>query len=459
MKKPVIVAIGILAIAPLYCGAIWLSAALAQQRANQLLQRVTEQSKDMLKVVSRKQQVHFFSASEDITFAINNPAINLLLSGLQETGDLKIVIHNDVEFGPLPGFHGVGMARIESSLVLTPEQRKKLIDAIGTDKPLQFFTTLGYFGNAHFDIVSTPFEFHPNNQEARGSWKGGNVRFDFSRNLDAASFTGSAPGLVVNGKNESVLHVDEITLSGTLQRKFEVLFTGNETFGVSNISFADPSNSDSTFSAKNITYGIRSTADDQFINFGVIADSGAVVYKNTNLKEGHFDFATNHLDAKAVASMYKTFQELQTKRLNQSQNGAVDNSAVDSEDIKNKSAKDLLAILQHSPVLALDNIGFSTPDGALKITGNATINDVIETDITPELQYQSLAKKIHAQADIGIDQSLIDHWPMPDNAAQLKQQVSALESQGLLIRRGNKLESHIEYKDGKITANGKQVGG
>ncbi|MES1196132.1 MAG: YdgA family protein [Steroidobacter sp.] len=461
MKKLIIAAIGIVVIAALYCGATWYSAVLAQQRGAQMIERMTDRSRGMIKVVARKQQIHFFTASEDVTLSINNPVIRQLIhTGVDESADTQFTVHNDVAFGPFPGFRSVGMARIETTLVLTPGQRKKLIAAIGTDQPLQFLTTLDYFGKSHFDVISSPLEFHSANKEEGGAWKGGRLRLNFTTDLAAATFNGSAPGLAVNGKDNSVLHVDEITLNGAVQSRFEVLFTGNETFGVGNISFSDPAKADSAFMAKNLAYDIHSTADDQFINFGVAADSGEIAYKSTHLKEAHFDFGTSHIDAKSLASLYKTVQDIQTKLLKQHDNANPESPSQQADDIKSKVTKDMLAILQHTPVLTLDNIGFATADGSLKITGTATISDVAEEDISPEVQYQALAKKIHAQADISIDQSLIDHWPVAaDNAAQMKQQISALESQGFVTRKGNRLESHIEYRDGKITANGKAVGG
>lgn len=466
MKKLVILGSGLIVVVLLYCGATLLSAFLFQQRCNQMhasamnqYKAIADQYKDMIKVISHKVDHHFFWASDDITFEVNHPLLKTLLkNGAEEEQNNQFTIHNDIAFGPFPNFRSVGLAHIETSLVLTDEQRKSLIEAVGTDKPLRFLTTMYYFGIPRVAIISSPLEFHSANKDESGTWKGGKVLFSFSGDLGITSINGNAPGLVVNSKDNSVLRLDNLTLSGELQRKFEVLFTGNETFSIGNISFSEPSKPDSAFSMQTLTYGIRSTADDQFINFGVAADSAAVTYKNVNLKEAHFDFGTNHLDAKTLVSLYKTIQDIQVSMLKQHDNASA-GTTLQTEDIKSKTGKDILTIFQHAPVLQLDNIGFATVDGSLKITGNATINDVTEEDILPEVQYQSLAKKVHAQSDISIDQTLIDHWPVAEKTEQIKQQISALISQGFITRNGNKLESHIEYKDGKITANGEQVGG
>ena len=462
MRKLAVTAISLVIIAALYCGATWYSAVLVTQRSNQMLTSISnrykvlaDQYKDMIKVVSRKVNTRFFGASEDITLEFSPPLLKDLIKNDAEHN--QFVIHNDIAFGPLPNFRSFGLATIETSLILSDKQKQSLIKAVGTDKPVRFVTTMGYFSKTHLEIISVPLEFHADGSEEHGTWKGGKLQLSFSDNLDAAEFDGDAPGLIFNGKNNSVVHLDNITLNGTVQRKFDVLFTGDETLGIEAISFSDPSKTESDFSVKNIKYGIRASADDQFINFGVIADSDALSYKNTNLKAINFDFATNHLDAKSVASLHKSIQDMQTRILKQHDAG--DDSSQATEAFKKQAQQDVLAVLQHSPVLSLDNIGFATNDGALNITGKATLDNVTEEDVMPEVLYQALAKKIHAQVDVSIEQPLIDHWPVAQSAEQIKQQIAALETQGFIARKGSKLESHIEYKDGKITANGKQVGG
>jgi len=479
MKKSAIAAIALVAIVPLYCGTTWVLASVAQQKEAQLLAKMQEQSKGVIKVVSREANTRFFYSSEDITLEINHPLLTALLKkdGTEKPFN-QFVIHNDIDYGPLPGFSSVGAARIETSLVLTEEQRKLLIEAVGTDKPLRFFTTLGYFGGTHFDVQSPKLEFHQRDRFGDATWKGGNVRFTFSNDLDGVKFNGAAPGLVVNGKDDSQWQVNDITLKGALHRKFDLLFTGEEMFGIGSFAYTNPKSPNTNGSAKNIIYGFKSTADKQFMNINVIAESGAVAAQDINFKDTHFNFGFSHLDMKSLSSLYGSYQQIKVqawKELNKPTAGdttsteenksgtssvTTDSNAdvIDAEKMKQQIGKDILALLQHSPVFTLDYVGFSTNDGMLKVSGIAALDRVVEEDILPEVQYQTLISKIYATADISIDQALIDHWPMPGYADQLKQQLAALESQGFIVRKGKKLESHIEYKEGKLTANGKPFG-
>ncbi|HEX2584681.1 MAG TPA: YdgA family protein [Steroidobacteraceae bacterium] len=476
MKKPVIAAVVLVAIVPLYCGTTWLFANAAQQKETQLLAKMEEQSKGVLRVVARESETRFFSSSEDITFEISHPLLTAILRKAGDKAVNQFVVHNDIAYGPLPGFRSIGAARIETSLVLTEEQRKLLINAVGTDKPLRFFTTLGYFGGTHFDVQSPKLEFHRRDSIGDAIWKGGNVRFNFSSDLDGVKFKGNAPGLVFNGKDESEWQINDITLNGALHRKFDLLFTGEEMFGIGSFAYTNPKSPNTNGSAKNIVYGFKSTADKQFMNINVIAESGAVAGQGINLNATHFNFGFSHLDMKSLSSLYSSYQQIQMQTWKGFNNPSPADSSstdesktemtkpdqsnadgMDAEKIKQQIGKDVVALLQHSPVFTLDNVGFATSDGVLKINGIATLDRVVEEDILPELQYQTLMGKVYATADISIDQSLIDHWPMPNSVEQMKQQLAALESQGFIVRKGKKLESHLEFKEGKFTANGKPL--
>ena len=457
MKKFVIAAVAV-ACVPLYCGATWLCANATRARIDQSLQRIADQSRGMIKIAAKKTENHFFTSSEDITLQVDHPALQLLMkSGAIGNTSNQFVIHNDIAYGPLPGLRSIGVARIETSVVLTDEQRKKLIEILGTDRPVRFFTTFGYFGNSYVDVISPKLDIHPKDGST-ATWKGLNLRFSIAPDARDVSFSGGSPGLVVNGKDRSVFQMNDIRFKGALQRKFDVLFDGEETFKIGSISLEQPDTPQSSFAINDVVYGIKSSINTDFLNASAIVGSGKVSYQNVNVDETHLDFGINHLDTKATVSLYKLLDEARTKAIASSTSGTASNPAP-VDDTKQRATHDILTLLQHAPVVAFNNIGFATSDGAFKITGTATINDVVESDLLPNVEYDSLRKKIHAQSDISIDQRLIDHWPIAETASSVKQQTATLEAQGYLLRKGGKLQSHIEYKDGKLTANGKPVGG
>lgn len=456
MKKVLIAAV-VVACVPLYCGATWLCANATRARIDQSLQRIADQSRGMIKIAAKKTGNHFFTSSEDITLEIDHPALQLLMkSGAIGNASNQFVIHNDIAYGPLPGLRSIGVARVETSVVLTDEQRKKLIEIFGTSTPVRIFTTFGYFGNSYVDVISPRLDIRPKDGST-ATWKGLNLRFSIAPDARDVSFSGGSPGLVVNGKDRSVFQMNDIRFKGALQRKFDVLFDGEETLKIGAISFQPQDKPESSFAINDVVYGIKSAINTDFLNASASVGSGKVSYQNVSVEETHLDFGINHLDTKATVSLYKLLDEARTRAIASPANGTAGNPA-QVDDMKQRATHDVLTLLQHAPVAAFNNIGFATSNGILKITGTATINDVVESDLLPTVQYDSLLRKIHAQSDISIDQQLIDHWPIAETASAIKQQTTQLEAQGYLLRKGDKLQSHVEYKDGKLTANGKPVG-
>lgn len=475
MKTRVII-ITIVALIPLYLGTTWFLAQAERAHETAMWKKVEEQSQGTLKVITTKINPHFFNASEDIRLQINNPALGAVLSldKSHPSCAAEITLHNDISYGPLPKFRGFGIARIETTVQIPDDLRQKLIESIGTDKPLQFITTIGFTGQSHLEIVSSAWKIQPKGGNETGEWKGGNIRFNTSKSMDSGSFVGTFPGLIVKTKDNNVFTMDNISLDGALQKKFEVLYAGEESLRIANVKFSNQQDAASNISINKISYGFKSTADDQFLNASFGMESADATFKDISIKESHFVFSGNHFDGKALAALYKIFNDVQTKAMTaacraqtaqdadspDSTNAADDkDSKPDFDAIKQQSVAVLLTLLQHAPVFSIDNVGFTTSDGALKLTGKATIDGVEESDLTPEVQYQSLMGKLNVQAEFSMDQSLVDHWPIKDNAEQFKQQVAALVAQGFLAQKGKALQSHIEFKSGKLTANGKPVGG
>src|SRR6184192_774184 len=100
MNKSTILGIGLIAAIPLYCGATWITGNIARDRMDQAISRVTDQAHGMIKIASRRSKINFFTAAEDITLELDNPALNTLLNaGANDKPATQFVIHNDITYG------------------------------------------------------------------------------------------------------------------------------------------------------------------------------------------------------------------------------------------------------------------------------------------------------------------------------------------------------------------------
>jgi uncharacterized protein YdgA (DUF945 family) len=70
----------------------------------------------------------------------------------------RLIVQQDIQHGPFPGFSSVGAARISTKLVLDAEARARLKEAIGTeDLPLEIVTLAGFGGSSRTDVTSAGF--------------------------------------------------------------------------------------------------------------------------------------------------------------------------------------------------------------------------------------------------------------------------------------------------------------
>jgi hypothetical protein len=126
-------------------------------------------------------------------------------------------------------------------------------------------------------------------------------------------------------------------------------------------------------------------------------------------------------------------------------------------------------LLEHSPQLVIDHIGFTAPEGEFGIKGTAELPGFHKDDLATPQSRAALMGKIVANADVWISEALLNKdWSGPTEKAEvsnegpgqaeaMRRQVSAFEQQGFVTRKVGQLHTHIEFKGGALTANGKPL--
>jgi uncharacterized protein YdgA (DUF945 family) len=198
------------------------------------------------------------------------------------------------------------------------------------------------------------------------------------------------------------------------------------------------------------------------------------------LQDLHFDFGVEHMQGALLSALMKSYQAyaiaLQesasialaaaaNKDLAIAKEANVEAAMAEQAKMAEVLAAptkqlqaDALALLAQSPVFKISHVGYATGAGDLKLTGNAQLHDVTEQDFELGAKPQRFISKLFASGDFSVAQSLIDNWALGMTAQQAKQAFSELEAKGFLKRQGDRMESHLEFKDGKLTANGKPTG-
>jgi uncharacterized protein YdgA (DUF945 family) len=205
-----------------------------------------------IKVVENSVSKGLFSSVHTVTLdigctpAAEAPALQPAVDGAPAGKPLQITWRDHVRHGPLPGGKGLGLATIDTEIVLPPEVAAQLARLFGDKPVVQVHTALGFGGTYVSELTSPPFKYA---EAGKGDihWQGATatVRGSLTGGLGAGgSYSFEAPGLSVNFASEQAngtLRVGRIALQGEVSPQPDaslLLSPGRGTGGIDSITFA-----------------------------------------------------------------------------------------------------------------------------------------------------------------------------------------------------------------------------
>jgi uncharacterized protein YdgA (DUF945 family) len=223
-----------------------------------------------------------------------------------------------------------------------------------------------------------------------------------------------------------------------------------------------------------LRYTVRASASGDYYDAALDASVGNFVMDKLTLTDLGYQVAVNHLHGRTLAEMTRKYRET-TK------------SMAIKDPMAAAAVVGLLgeygpALLEHSPELVIERIGFRMPEGEFGIKGSLKVLEITKEELEALQTPMQLLTKLQAAFDVWVSQGLLEKdWdavtgagaaadseevesvgevpPAGSKVEMMRQQVAAMEQAGYVIRKGDRLESRIEFKDGALTANGKPLGG
>ena len=190
---------------------------------------------------------------------------------------LRFTVRNEILHGPVLGLSGLGIARVNSHLVLSEETRKKITEIFGPKDPLEVSTRVGFFGGGTTTFKSEGRTIKPKDGKAEITWETFKRRH---RLLDATptSTTSMASGRSSRSRTlEDNTHfvMTDMTMDGDGKRVRGDLYDGDFTFAIDKLSVVGKDDEDRSRSRTCTTSSTSATKDD-FIEMGAKLGSGAV---------------------------------------------------------------------------------------------------------------------------------------------------------------------------------------
>jgi uncharacterized protein YdgA (DUF945 family) len=478
MKKG-IAAVVVLAL--LFVCAPWGMGRIAESRLNKALDKAVKEA-PYIRIAERKWTHGWFRSEQTVTFefvlpklpgapkpvaafadaapadavpaAPETPTIPQLPKGIPSlpTGPIRFTVHSDVTHGPVLGSAGIGLARLDTKLVISDAIRKKIEEVVGPGEIVQVSTRMGFFGGGTTTFsgkARTVDLARSGKAGAKGtiSWDDFSLVVGIGRNAGSYEMQGRQPRIEVNeGEGGSHFIMTNLTVDGTGSRITKDLYDGGAVFGVGKIGAT--STRTPAFEMQAIKYGVNSSKKGDFMDYALEMGSGAIKAQpleaqGFQIKEVHYDMTVRHLHIDTLQKLMEALKEVSAKTFE----GAGGSTAQMQAAIMQPLMEHGIELVKHDPELSLDRIGLVTSDGEGVLKGLIKLEGVTDQDLTAGVM--AIIPRINADVTVEIAEALANKIP---SAAPM---IGMGVAQGFLKRENGKLVSHIEFKHSGLTVNGK----
>lgn len=480
MKKivvTVVVLIAVLVVAP------WGIGRLAESRVNQGLDKLTETA-PYLTVVDRRLTRGWFRSEQVVTLEIfgawaraMNPATvhedmrkaeATPVADAEDSGDapdaatdaedataadtrpatpspvkpLRFTVRNEILHGPVLWPFSIGLARVNTRFQMSEDMRKALIEVVGTDEPVRVSTRIGFFGGATTRFAGDGRTIKL--KDGSGNIDYSDFRFDFSYSgsLDDVDADGAWERLEIRENSGEGVAMRGMRLKSRSARLVGDLYDTDFLFEIGEMSVVDRNRQEMRI--ERVQYQADTDAKGDFLDVAVKLGSGKVSSKDLedmglDISEVHYDFAVRHLHTLTLAKMTTAMKQAYTQPVS---------TLSDVESSILTPFKDYgLQLLKFDPELTIERIGIVTPEGEGMMKGAFRLPGATAADF--QAGSMAFLGKLDSELDIAVAQKLVDKLPGGNTS------VGAVIDGGYAKREGDKITSHIEFKQGELKINGK----
>jgi uncharacterized protein YdgA (DUF945 family) len=414
MKRIVTV---VLVMAMLLVGAPWVIGNIAEDRVNRGLDALVESS-PALGIVERKYTQGWFRSEQEVTFEVLGKSS-------------RFTIRNEILHGPLLGLSGLGLARVNTMLVLDPAIRKQIDEFFGAEPPLAVSTRIGFLGGGTTTISSEGREM----KDADGgtlAWDDLDIDVHWSGDFDSIGVKGDWPRFEArNPTLKTYLRLEDFVLDVKSERVKGHLYESDGDCAIDDLTFASDGAAPTTL--KKLRFVMDSSDDGDFMSIATRLGAGEM--RGGLLQEKGVEFTAMHYDL--------TLRRLHTETL-----ALIVNAIADSYQRPNAVSTvpdHLLDLLKHDPELLIDRIGFETKDGAAYLKGAVRLKGATEKDL--KMGGLALIQRIDADLTFEAPQKVIESLGGGREAMQ-----GAVDG-GYAELKGNRVVSHIEFHAGQLKIN------
>lgn len=360
------------------------------------------------------------------------------------TKPARFTVINDVLHGPVLGMAGFGVARVDTTVDLPADVVAKIREIFGPEPALKVRTRVGFLGGGTTTFTSAGRTIKPADGGAEVSYETFKLAVGFGRNLDKYDVDGKWPKLEAKGKDGGTFVMNTMTIDGDGKRVMGDLYDGDFAFRIEEIKFAEPATS-KNMSIEDVHYVVDTRTKEGFVSMSAQLGSGAVKSPDISsvgleIKEIHYDFSLRRLHAESMEKIMRSMREAYV--------GAIAKDPNMFKMYGEALSQHGPELLKHDPEFSIDRIGLVTPEGEGVIKGVIKLVGVTAEDFAAPGGMGIIGK---LDADITVEMAVKLAEKLPNGATMAG---AAIDS-GYAKRDGEKYVSHIVFRKGELTVNGK----
>lgn len=248
--------------------------------------------------------------------------------------------------------------------------------------------------------------------------------------------------------------VRDVRATFDMESSLDALYVGKSDFNIGAIEFKPAVASlGRSLSLQGLKVAGNSSLDGDFYDAGALLGADSLQTNDFSVTKAVYGLSFKHIHAPSLAALMKEMQNMMREP-----NALV--ASADSKASKGKMAEAVrkhgYEILLNDPAIDLQQVGFSMPEGELKLSGKLSIQGLKREELEGPLGLMMAMKKAAATFDFAIDETLARKLADGSGKGEtLTAQVDNFQALGYLKRENGKLSTRIEYSNGQMKINGK----
>lgn len=393
--------------------------------------------------------------------------------------ELQITWRDTVRHGPLPGGKSIGLATIDSEIVLPPDVAAQLAKLFGNKPALSVHTALAFGGTYVTDIQSPPFKYA---EPGKGDidWQGlhATVRGSLSGGIAAGgSYTFEAPGMNLNVGNAGSLRLGKMAMQGEVlpHAAGSLLLAPSKGSGaIASMAFTFTRPEADAKPISMVFEGLQFSSDAKL-------DQGMWSAVSKMSTKGRVDdFAIDKIDMQVSLNRIHaaTYQALVGQLMQQSfscrQPGNEAAAAEQVQALAGNMQKGFGALLLHNPEYALDRLSIELGGKTAELSYRFGTKGMTAADAEAPLQ-ALLATKAYGAASVKVQRGWLEQVvkkavmlkPLPQGASAdtmvsstmgiVNASLDNFAARGFLTSDGDTVSAKAAFEGGALTVNDKPM--